>query len=298
VTGPVTGLVNRAALVTALLLAACTRTHAPPGPRVVRDGMGREVALPAKVTRVVSLAPSSTEILYAVGAGPLMVGVDRYSDYPPEVAKLEKVGADIDPSLERVVALRPDVVFTANTANNQRTVESLERAGLRVYVSAASGLDAIFEDTARIADAVGRGEEGRRLAAALRARLDVVHARMSGLPTVRTLVVVWPEPLLVAGRGSHVEQMIALAGGENVAADSDKPYPTYSVERVLARAPEVVVVGSHAVAEDPVAKLEAALPALGAVQRHRVYGLDGNLLFRPGPRLVDGVEALARVLHP
>jgi len=296
-------MLARVTLGLALAVAGCSSAPAASprraGERAVLDGMGRTVRLPAAVARVVSLAPSSTEILWAVGAGPLVVGLDRYSDWPPETARIERVGADLDPSLERIVALRPDVVFTARTANNQRTVEALERAGLSVYVSHAERLDAIFDDVERIAAAVGRAAQGRALAASLRARRDAVVARTAKQPRVKAAVVVWSEPLIVAGPGSQVDEALADAGGENVAADAAPGYPSFSAERLIARAPEVVFVGTHANGEtDPARAFAAKLPTLPAVRAGRVLPIDGDLLFRPGPRIVEALERLARGLHP
>jgi iron complex transport system substrate-binding protein len=284
------------------LAASCSQRQAPTSReavRTVRDGMGSELRLPATVRRVVSLAPSTTEVIFAVGAGPLVVGADRYSDFPAEAARVEKVGQDMDPSLERIVALRPDLVFAATTANSQRNVEALERTGIPVYVSHADGLDAIFDDVERIADALGRREAGRALAASLRARRDAVVARTSHLGRVRAVVVVWTDPLLVAGPHSQVDELLRDAGGDNVAGDAAPGYPAYSIERLLARAPDVVIAGTHANGEnDPTRMLADRLGALPAVRRGKVIALDGDLMFRPGPRIVDGLEKLARELHP
>lgn len=288
------------ALCALLLQGACRpgagcarpRPHAPDD-RTVVDGLGRQVRLPRAITRVVSLAPSSTEILFALGAGPLVVGVDRYSDYPPAARSVAHVGAEVDPSLERIVALRPDVVFTATSANAQDTVETLERLGLPVYVSRAESLETILADLRGIGGALGLEADATRLTAEMRARLEAVRQRSAGRRPARVLVVVWPEPLVVAGRSSHVADLVRAAGGENVADDSSQPFPTYSTERVLEHAPEVVFVGTHSDGPAPSLAPILRLASLPAVRDHRVFTVDGNLLFRPGPRVVDGVEALA-----
>lgn len=286
-----------ARLALALLAAACGRAPPRSGPsREVRDGQGRAVRLPVRVARIVSLAPSTTETLFAIGAGASVVGVDRYSDYPPEARRLPTVGADIDPSLEAIVALRPDVVFTARSANAHSTTDTLERLGVPVYVSNVATLDDIERDVRGIGEAAGRAEEARRVAAALRARIDAVRARGAGRAPVRALIVVWTRPLIVAGTGSHVGDLLRAAGGDNVAGDDPEPFPAYSVERVVARAPEVIVVGTHADAAPDLAPL-LALATVPAVRDRRVVTLDGDLLFRPGPRVADGVEALARLLR-
>jgi iron complex transport system substrate-binding protein len=282
----------------ALALAGCVRPSPPSASaRRVHDGLGREVALPAVVRRVVSLAPSSTEILFAVGAGPLLVGVDRYSDWPPEARAVQKVGADVDPSLERILALKPDVVFTATSANTQATAEALARLGLAVFVSRAGSLEEIYADVVAVGGAAGRAAEAARLSAAMRARIEAVHARAARRPPVPTLVVVWPEPLVVAGRASHVGDLLAAAGARNVADDSAQPFPAYSLERVIARAPELIVVGTHDHGTPPLAPLER-LSTVPAVRQRRIHVVDGNLLFRPGPRVTDGVELLAHLVAP
>ncbi|HEX2569215.1 MAG TPA: cobalamin-binding protein [Polyangia bacterium] len=281
-------------------LGACSRgaKRSTAGPRVVHDGLGRELRLPARVERVVSLAPSSTEILYAVGAGGKIVGVDRYSNYPAVARALPQVGADMDPSLERIVALRPDVVFTATTANTQGTVENLERLGIPVYVSRVLHLEDIYGDILGLGDAVGGAEEARRLVAELRGRVATLGARYKNAAPVRTLVIIWPEPLVVAGRASHIGDLIRAAGGVNLADDSPQAFPSYSLERMLVQAPEVLIVGGHSTGGPPPLGALEQLVTVPAVQKHRVHVVDGDVVFRPGPRVVEAIDLLGRLLHP
>jgi iron complex transport system substrate-binding protein len=278
-----------------LLLAGCAPRKAT-GTREFVDGSGRKVRL-GTVKRAVSLAPSSTEILFAVGAGSLLVGVDRYSDWPPAAKSIERVGADIDPSLERVLALKPDVVFTAASANTAATVEALERLGLPVVVSEVGTLDDVYRDVALLGEAVGRRAQADEVVRTMRARIGAVSARVNALPAVPAVVVVWSQPLTVAGGKSHVAELLRAAGGTNIAADSPQPFPIFSLERVVERAPEVIVVGSHADVDPPLQPLRA-LTSVPAVRNHRIVLIDGDVMFRPGPRLPEGVEALGRALHP
>jgi iron complex transport system substrate-binding protein len=281
-----------------VVFAGCRGPAAAGGARrEVRDGTGVVVTLAVTVTRVISLAPSSTEIVYALGAGDRLVGVDRYSDWPPEARAVARVGADIDPSLERIVALKPDLVLTATTANSPRTADALKNLGIPVYVSRASRLEEVYLDVEGIGQALGRAETGRALASSLKARIAAVRATMAGVAPVLSAVVVWTDPLVLAGPGSHVADLLAAAGGRNAADDVAQPFPTYSLERLVKRAPEVIVVGSHADGRPTLQPLER-LATLPAVQHRRVYRIDGDLLFRPGPRVVEGAERLARLLHP
>jgi iron complex transport system substrate-binding protein len=284
------------AVLLALVLSSCATRRAPAGQRQVTDGTGRILSL-GNVHRVVSLAPSSTEILFALGAGERIVGLDRYSDWPPETKRIDHVGDDIAPSLERIVAMKPDVVFTATSANSESTTASLERLGVPVFVSRVSTLEDVYRDIQQIGLAVDRAGEAARLVGVMRARIAAVSGRVRGEPPVPAAVIVWSEPLTIAGNRSHVAELLAAAGGTNIADDTPQPFPTYSLERLVERAPRVLVVGSHSDVTPPMAPLEA-LTSVPAVRDHRIVPLDGDLLFRPGPRLPDGVEALGRALHP
>ena len=264
-----------------LMMVACHRAPAPP---------------PAGVRRIVSLAPSTTEILFALGVGDRLVGVDQYSDWPPEAAKVPRVGSDLSPSVERILGLRPDVVFVATSANARELPDELGRHGVRVVISRIDTLDDLWKEIAAIGDAVGRHEAAVALVDAMHARVAAVRARVAPLPAPKALVVVWADPLTVVGGHSFVDDVIRTAGGDNIAGDSAQPYPQYSVERMLARAPEVIVVGSHK--GGPTLAPLTAHASLPAVKNNRVHSVDGDLLFRPGPRLVDGIELLARLFHP
>ena len=265
--------------------------------RELTDTTGTRVSLPVTINRILSLAPSSTEIVYALGAGPRVVGLDRYSDWPPETRTVERVGANIDPSLEKIVGLKPDLVLTATTANTQRTAETLRGLGIAVYTSRSERLDDIYRDIDGIGDAIGRSDAAHALNASLRARLDAVRARVAGEPTVSAAVIVWSEPLVVAGPGSHVGELLLAAGGRNAVDDAKQPFPTYSLERLVARAPEALLIGTHGDHTPPLGSLER-LTTLPAVRDRRLFPVDGDLLFRPGPRMAEGAEVLARLLHP
>lgn len=279
-------------LLLALLFSACQRAPRR-GTRFVEDGLGRSVRV-GHVQRVVSLAPSSTEIVYALGAGDRLVGVDRYSDWPEAARKVTQVGTDMEPSLERMVALHPDLVLVATTANAQRGVETMGSVGLTVYVSRADSLEQIFGDIEGIGRALERSAAATVLVADLRARVAKVPRRTQPVPCA---VVVWPAPLVVAGRGNHVDDVLRVAGCRNVVDDASQPFPTYSTERLVKKAPEVLFVGTHTSSAPSLDSL-LALDSIPAVKHHRVHTIDGDLLFRPGPRVVEGIESLASLLEP
>jgi len=276
-------------------LAGCSARKTGPVGRAWRDPAGRTIRLPAEVRRVVSLAPSTTELLCAVGGCDLLVGVDRYSNYPPSVSALPRVGADIDPSIEKILALKPDLVLAAATANAEATMTSLERAGIPVVGCLDQHLDDVYADLVGVGDAIGHRADGVRAADVLRAQLAAVRGSPDGGAGARVLVVVWPEPLVVAGRTSLVAELVRWVGGVNLADDSGRAFPTYSQERMLESAPEVLIVGTHADGAPPIAALEKL--AIPAARNHRIHLVDGDVLFRPGPRLGEAAAILAKLVQ-
>jgi iron complex transport system substrate-binding protein len=282
-------------------MAARAETPATGGPRTFEDEMGRKVTLrtwPAR--RVVSLAPSITEILFAIGAGDTLVGRDGYSNFPREVEAVPVVGTDLEPSLERVLGLRPDVVITATTANRIETVEELERVGLAAFTTHTESLGELDATIRSVGALVDRAAEAEALAARLRAGLDEVRRAAAGKPGVPTLVVVWNDPLYVVGKDTYAAELLALAGGRNVADDAGAGFPRYALERVLRNAPEVLIIGSHSTTGGPSdpAAYWSRWPTIPAVKSGRIHLVDGDVVFRPGPRVVEAARALRELLAP
>ena len=267
---------------------------------VERDELGRDVALttfPAR--RVVSLATSNTEILFAIGAGATVVGADDYANWPEAVAKVPRVGTQLEPSVEAIVGLRPDVVVSAVSANRQTTVEALEGLGLPVFVTRTDDLAGLNRTIADLGTLVGKRGEADALVHTIQSGLSQVRAQANATPRVSTLVIVWSDPLWVVGPKTYTADLLALAGGDNIAADSDPGYPRYSLERVLRQAPEVLVMGTHTDEREGDRWRDwRRFPTLPAVRDGRLVTVDGDLVFRPGPRAVEAAQTLARALHP
>jgi iron complex transport system substrate-binding protein len=249
--------------------------------------------------RIVSLIPGVTEILFAIGAQDRLVGVTDFCDYPPEARRKPRVGSMIAPSLEAIAALRPDLVIATPSGNSLETERGLERLGLRVLAVEPRGVADVVALVERLGAVTGRGETARAVAAALRSRVDDVARRVARLPRPRVLFVVWPEPLVVPGRGSLVADTIALAGGESVSDAAGEGYPRMSLEAALARRPEVVVLtrpGSQSMSTSR--EQWERLSRLFTTGPGRLHEIDADLYYRYGPRVVSGVEELARLLHP
>src|SRR5437870_712974 len=247
--------------------------------------------------RIVSLAPSITEMVYALGAGERLVGVCAQCDYPEAVARLPRVGGYLAPSVEATLGARPDLVIAVPSPGNREAVRAIERAGVRVLVVHDRTLADLWASIRAVAGALGMPAAGERLVADVTARLGQVHARVAELPARRVLMIVGHRPLVAVGRGTLQDELVTMAGGINVAADAGQAWPTLTLELVVARAPEVIVDAAMG-GEGGGAELFAGLTAVPAVQSGRIVTLADETVFRAGPRVPEAAAALARAIHP
>jgi iron complex transport system substrate-binding protein len=285
-----------------LLLFAC---GAPVGGAAgLTDGLGRNVVLSQPAQRVVSLAPSNTEILFAIGAGAQVVGRDMFSDYPEAAKSLTDIGGSMGAfSLEQVVALKPDLVLAAEL-NTPEQVKSFEDLGLTVYyLKNPTTLDGLYTNLEIVAELTGHEAESAKLIDTLKARVAAVDAKVatvSSRPSVfYELDSTDPAKPYTAGPGSYVDLLIARAGGSNVGALLEGQWAQISLEQLIVSNPDFILLGDAAYGVTP--ESLAARPGwetLSAVQENRILPFDDNTVSRPGPRLVDSLEALAKILHP
>lgn len=275
----------RAIWVVALALAACSRA-APPVPP------GQRLAV---------LAPAAAETLVLLGATDRVVAVGDWVTWPPEIAAKPKLGAYDEPSRERLLELGVDTLVTSASVAGRAGREELERLGIRVVEFETDTFAGALEGIGTLGALVGREPEAARLVAGVRARVAAVAAGVADAPRVRALVVVGRDPLFVAGPGSYLDELVRLAGGENVAADAGAPWAMVSLEAMLARRPEVILDTSENRPGAPRGALAgdwARWPFLPAVAAGRVHFVDPALLAIPGPRLGEMAERMARFLHP
>jgi iron complex transport system substrate-binding protein len=268
------------------------------------DGLGRSVSLAAPAQRVISLAPSNTEILYAVGAGDQVAGRDMFSDYPAAAQSVQDIGGSMgEYDLEAITALGPDLVL-AGGINPPELVSSLEALGLTVYfLPNPTTLEEMFANLETVAALTGHSADAAALVESLRARVAAVDARIataSERPTVFYEFDAYdPTKPYTYGPGSFGDLLIQRAGGTNIGAGLDGPWAQISLEQLVAADPSIVILGDSAygvTAESFAAR--AGLDGLDAVRNSHIFPFDDNLVSRPGPRLVDGLEALAKLLHP
>lgn len=265
----------------------------------VTDMLGRRVRIPDHATRIVSLAPSITETVFVLGDGDRLVGVTDFCDYPPEAARKPRVGGISTPSFEAILSLRPDLIIATSESNYAEHVERLVSLGLPVYVVQPVDFETVLESIDRIGRVLGRDAAARARVAAMRRDADAIARAVAGSPRPRVLYVVWPNPLIAPGRGTLITELIQRAGGESVTGAEPLPYPRLSLETVVERRPDRIIVGRHGqgTVEDLLRGWER-LGSVSAVREGRVFGVDGDLVHRPGPRMIEALRALARVIHP
>jgi iron complex transport system substrate-binding protein len=265
----------------------------------VIDGTSRRVAIPAQVNRVVTLAPNLTETVYALGLGDKLVGDTDQCDKPAAAKLKPHVGGVVDPSLEAIVALRPDLVLATTSINRPETVEALARLGIPVYTSDPQTVLEMLDSVRRLADVMGAPERGAKLVAQLRARLDAIHARLADRPVQHVLFVIWDDPLITIGQNTFIEDALRWAGAESIVLSQQK-WPQLSMEEVLRLQPEYIVFAAHEEGSNQELADLRARPVwrdLDAVEMGHVVDVSEEAL-RPSPGLVDVIEKLAREMHP
>lgn len=252
--------------------------------------------------RIVSLAPSVTETLFALGAGDRLVGVSTYCDYPAAAARIDKVGTFLQPNVERIIAKRPDLVIAVPSPGNRAPVERLRELGIEVLVVDPARVADILAAIRRIADAVGVAEAGARLVADIEAKLAAIERRVAGAPAVRTLLLVGRSPFIAAGAGTYQDELITRARGLNVAAASGQAWPNLSLEAIVAAAPQVIIdasMGSEELGDSAAARrFWEDFPTIPAVRDDRIHGYRTYELLRPGPRVAETLAKVAEFIHP
>ena len=275
-----------------------TPTETATATREITDDAGRRVLLPARVDRLISLAPNLTEIVFAVGAGDRLVGNTTYCDYPPEAKAIAKVGDSLQPSLERIIALRPQVVLISTASQLEVFTQQLHNQNIAVFVTDPHDLEGIFRSIEQVGQIVGQTEQATALVKRLRERTSAVEQAVQHKQPVRVFYQVSAEPLYTIGKDAFLTDLIRRAGAVSVTAEVPGAWPRYSSESALAARPDAIILptgGSMGAANATVAEALRNSPA--AIAGH-VYKINDDYLARPGPRLVEGLEAMARALHP
>lgn len=292
---------RHARLVSLLAMAAlfCAATPASSALLRVRDQTGRWLTMPSLPRRIVSLVPSVSEALFAIGAEDRLVGVTDFCDYPPAARRKARVGGMLAPSLETIVALQPDMVIATTAGNREETFDQLARLGIAVYLVNPTRLADVLDLITRLGALTDRDAAAAALTASLAARIKAVADRVAALRHPRVLYVLWPDPLIVPARATLVSEVLALAGADSVTAHAGEGYPRVSLEAAVSGAPEVIVLASHSGNQGPMAREKwTQFSELPAVKSGRIHTVSGDVFHRYGPRVVDGLEELAQLIHP
>lgn len=262
-----------------------------------RDASGATQADAAAGVRVVSLSPSTTEAMFAIGAGDDLVARSRYCDWPPEVQKLPQVGGYVDPSLEAILAAQPSLVIGARGPTGTALTDKLASRHVDTFFPKAESIEEIAAMMTGLGERTGHVDGAKAAVAKMQARVAEVERAVAGRPKVRVLLVFGVEPLSVAGPGGFPDELIRRAGGQNVVTEGGA-YPMLGMERVLSLDPDVVV---SAIMGEPNARISKDRPGwaqVRAVREGKVVVVSEETLLRPGPRIGEGLATLARALHP
>jgi iron complex transport system substrate-binding protein len=262
--------------------------------REVRDDLGRTVHVPVKIERAISLAPSLTEMIFAIGAGDRLVGVTTYCNYPAETAAIQKIGDTQTPNIEKIIALQPQVVFVSTASQLEAFTKTLEEQGIAVYVSNPKSLDEIFQALVRLGDLFGTKEKADELVSDLSRRANHLKQVNSAEDNVsRVFVQISNDPLFTIGRDSFLTEVLEYAGGSSVTKNVPTAYPKLSKETASALDPDVIILSDSEDNKEP----NAVFKNSAAVKTRRVYRINADIISRPGPRLVDAIEEIARDLN-
>jgi cobalamin transport system substrate-binding protein len=259
------------------------------------------IAMPQRARcadRIVSLVPSVTETLFALGVGNQVVGVSSYDDYPPEVLKLPKVGSFLTPNLEAIAALRPTLVIGRDISSNQRELRAMRALGYAVVTVEDDSLGQIEQSIRTIGARVGKSRAADAAIASIEANVTDVRTRVAPLPKLRTLMLVGHQPIVAVGRGTFLDDLLTIARADNIADVSSQQWPQLSMEYIVAMRPAVIIDGQMGSDAATPGQFWNSYPTIPAVRNHRVDGYPEDPTLHPGPRVGATLEILAKLIHP
>ena len=282
-----------------LLLLIAWPVDAPAAHQFV-DEVGRPVTVLSVPKRIISLAPNVTEILFGLGLDQEIVGVSIHCNFPEKARTRARVGSYISLDFEKIVSLKPDLIIGTGAGNTKDMVDRLEKLGFSTYIIFPKNFDGILTSVRHLSQVVAREKEGLVTVRSMESRRQKIDDLIRNLPRPRVFMQIGEAPIVTVGRGSFADDLISLAGGENVAAKEEKMYPRWGMEEVLKRSPEVILISSM----NPKGNYERVVQEwsrwkmIPAVQHGRIRLIDSDLIDRPSPRIVEGLEEMAGVFHP
>jgi iron complex transport system substrate-binding protein len=265
--------------------------------RTLKDALGRTVEVPDHPHRVICLIPSVVDVVYSLGAGADVVAISDFTKYPKEALQKPSIGLPLNPSIEAIVALRPDLVLGSGDLNVLESADSLQRLGIPVFMADPHGIEGIYASIISIGKALNRDAEAAALVARLRARLAAVKSSVADKPKLRVFMAIWYDPVMTIGRKAFIGEIIEAAGGRSVTDDIAQEWPEISLESIVSRQPDAIlfIKGSKLTAEE--LKTRPGWEHVKAVQQGHFYYVDDRIQY-PSPAAFDALEDLAKQFHP
>jgi iron complex transport system substrate-binding protein len=265
--------------------------------RAVKDELGHTVELPDHPHRVVCLAPSVADIAYALGAGNDVAAVSEFTKYPKEFAQKPSIGLPLNPSIETIAALHPDLVLGTGYLNSLQSAAGLETLGVPIFMVDPHAIEGIYKSILSLGEALNREPSAKALVAHLRGRLAAVEARVADKPKVRVLMMIWNDPVMTIGKRAFMSELIEAAGGVSVTDDIAQEWPQVGLETVVSRQPDALLIMRGSAIDFKELKTRPGWEHVRAVQQERVYFIDDRIQY-PSPVAFDALEDLAKQLHP
>lgn len=285
-------------VLTGLTVGCGGKQYDPRPPATLKDDLGVDVHVSPTPRRIVSLAPSITETLYALGLDSAIVGVTDYCDYPPAALANVKVGGLSNPNFEQITSLNPDLILLSVAGNSQADYNKLSSLGFRLFVTNPSTIANLYRSIKNIGELTGTGPTADSVLRILRLEQDSLTLAARLRPQKRVLMLISVRPLIAVGKGTFLHELIELANARNVAEDASVSYPIMSREHILTLQPDAIIVTSDvAASQDEVVSTYSEWRTLRAVRNNAVIVVDASLLSRPGPRIMKGLDLLVSALH-
>ncbi|MGZ3534810.1 MAG: ABC transporter substrate-binding protein [Thermodesulfobacteriota bacterium] len=290
----------RKSLLFALVISLFLNVPTEGKDRLLNDETGRKVKIPCPAKRIISLAPSITEILFALGLNEEIIAITNFCDYPKAVLGKPRIGGFVNPDTEKIVSLKPDLIIGIRDGNRMDTVDRLNDFGFPVYLIDPKGFDGVMGTIKNIGEVVGREQESRRLIKELIDKRENMITLTRSLSKPRVFFQVGDVPLITVGKGTLGDDLIRLAGGRSISENELVSYPSYSIETILAMAPEMIIISSMETKKDHMylVKKWQNWKSIPAVKMNAIHVIDSNLVDRPTPRIAEGLDALVRIIHP
>ncbi|HDP70061.1 MAG TPA: cobalamin-binding protein [Actinobacteria bacterium] len=268
-------------------------------PVKITDDAQREVEVKEKPEKIVSLAPSNTEILFALGLGDKVVGVTDFCDYPEEAKSKDKVGGFSEPNIEKIIELEPDLIL--GTGMHQKLINQFEDVGLTVFILDPKGIDGVIESIGTVGKLTGETGASRKLMDEMKEKIENVKGKVANLSDDKKPLVYYEvcnDPISTVGPGALMFDIVEMSGGTNIAADTKEKYPQLSLETLIEKDPQIIIASEGSMGDPGKVKERKGWESMSAVKDGKVYIIDENKVVRPGPRIVDGLVDAAKIIHP